>query len=108
MVGLDFLEEVEVFRGLEDERLRALQTCCEEVEFQRGEQIFGIRKDAEYLWAVEKGEVQLAGGSQPGAGPNGYPLIGDETARVNGALTCSTSPCPGRLRGPTLDGRPPA
>ena len=59
MASLDFLERVDVFKGLDDDQLVAVQGCCAEVEFGRGARIFGAREDANYLWIVMDGEVDL-------------------------------------------------
>jgi CRP-like cAMP-binding protein len=59
MVNLDTLEQVEVFKDLDDHRLSAVSRCCTEVEFQRGEGIFRAGEEARYLWAVAEGRVKL-------------------------------------------------
>ncbi|VBB42150.1 putative cAMP-dependent protein kinase, regulatory subunit [uncultured Desulfatiglans sp.] len=84
MVSLDFLEEVEVFRGLDDDRLAALRSCCEEAEFKRGDELFGIGTDAKHLWAVEKGEVTLMGEPSKTAGSAAFPLSSLETSMIFG------------------------
>ena len=59
MIKLDFLEEVEVFKELDDRQLTLIQGCCQEKEYSKGEKIFGINEDPLYLYAVIKGEVEL-------------------------------------------------
>lgn len=59
MVNLDFLEEVEVFEGLDDTRLTAVQRCCQEAEYRRNEKIFDTKTEPLYLWAVMEGTVDL-------------------------------------------------
>ena len=59
MVSLDFLERMEVFKDLDDEQLKAIQVCCREVEFKRGEKIFGAGEEPNYLWTVKEGQVNL-------------------------------------------------
>lgn len=69
---------------MDDDRLAALRTCCEEAEFKRGDELFGIGTDAEYLWAVEKGEVTLMGESSKTAGSREFPLSSLMTSMVFG------------------------
>jgi CRP-like cAMP-binding protein len=59
MTHLDFLEQVEVFKDLDDEQLLAVQGCCEESEYKRDEKIFGVKGKPLFLWAVMEGEVTL-------------------------------------------------
>ncbi len=59
MISLDFLEEVEVFKNLNDDQLDAVRGCCQESEYRRGDQIFGVKEKPLYLWAVIEGEVVL-------------------------------------------------
>lgn len=59
MVNLDFLEEVEVFKDLDNSQLTAIKGCCQGEEYNRGEKIFGVNEDPLYLYAVVKGEVEL-------------------------------------------------
>jgi CRP-like cAMP-binding protein len=62
MVNLDTLENVEVFKELDDHRLSAVGECCTEVVFQRGEGIFKAGEEARHLWAVAEGKVKLEAG----------------------------------------------
>ncbi|MBW1722963.1 MAG: cyclic nucleotide-binding domain-containing protein [Deltaproteobacteria bacterium] len=59
MISLDFLEKVDLFQDLDDERLTAVQGCCEEVEYRRGEKLFGAGEEASNLWIVLDGQVGL-------------------------------------------------
>jgi len=59
MVSLSFLEKVEVFQGLDDDELTAIQACCQEAEFKRGDRIFGTDEEPRHLWAVIEGKVEL-------------------------------------------------
>jgi signal-transduction protein with cAMP-binding, CBS, and nucleotidyltransferase domain len=65
MVSLNFLEDVEVFKELDDDQLVAVKGCCEEVTYGRGDKIFGVKQDPVFLWAVMEGEVDLRQ-EQPG------------------------------------------
>jgi CRP-like cAMP-binding protein len=60
MIGLDMLENVEVFKDLNDKQLSAVQPCCQKVAFQRGEKIIGAGEDPNALWAVLEGRVNLS------------------------------------------------
>jgi signal-transduction protein with cAMP-binding, CBS, and nucleotidyltransferase domain len=59
MVTLDFLENVEVFRELNDNQLTEIQKCCQVVEFSRGDKIFSTGGEPLYLWVVMAGQVTL-------------------------------------------------
>jgi CRP-like cAMP-binding protein len=59
MVSLYFIEKTEVFKDLNDEQMAAVQNCCEQVEFQRGDKIFGVGDEARYPWIVTEGQVDL-------------------------------------------------
>lgn len=59
MISLDFLEKVEVFKGLDDDQLTAVQGCCQEQEFDRGDKIFAHGENASRLYAVMSGQVDL-------------------------------------------------
>jgi len=59
MVGLSVLEKVEVFKGLNDERLATIQKYVEECEYQKGDKLFSDGDDALHLWVVIEGDVDL-------------------------------------------------
>lgn len=59
MVGIDFLKKSEVFKGLTDAQLTAVQTCCHEMEFQQDNKILAEGEDANYLWLVMAGQVDI-------------------------------------------------
>ena len=56
---LDFLEKVDLFKGMEDDRIEVIRTCCEEAEFKRGERIFRGGEDADFLYVVMEGQIEL-------------------------------------------------
>jgi len=59
MISLEFLEKVELFNGLEDKQLRAVQACCDIEEYERGQQLFAEGDASTHLWIVKKGAVAL-------------------------------------------------
>ena len=59
MVTLDFLENVEVFKELNDNQLTEIQKCCQVVEFSRDDKIFSTGEEPLYLWVVMEGQVTL-------------------------------------------------
>ena len=59
MVSLDFLEGVELFEGLDDDQLTAIQELCLEAEYRRGDMVFGLKDEPHYLYAVMEGEIAL-------------------------------------------------
>ena len=64
MISLDFLEKVEVFQDLDDGQLAAVQTCCQEAEFRRGDMLFAAGEKTTCLWVVVEGQVHLREESQ--------------------------------------------
>jgi len=59
MITLDFLENVEVFKDLNDDQLTRIQKHCREAEFSGGDKIFSTGEKSEYLWVVMEGQVAL-------------------------------------------------
>jgi len=59
MISLDFLEQVAVFKNLNDNQLSAIQECAEAVEFKKGERIFTQGESATDVWIAREGEVEL-------------------------------------------------
>ena len=59
MIGLEFIEKVEIFQGLNHEQLAEILKCCEEKEFQKEARLFEKGQDADYLWIVMEGTVDL-------------------------------------------------
>ena len=59
MINLEFIEKVEIFRGLNPDQLANIMICCEENEFQDEARLFEKGEDADYLWIVMKGAVDL-------------------------------------------------
>lgn len=59
MTDIDFLENVQIFNGLDREQLAEILQHCEKVYFEPGTRIFEQGEDARYLWIVEKGRVDL-------------------------------------------------
>ena len=56
---LDFLETVRLFRDLEDEQIEAIRPCCEEADFKRGDQVFKGGENADFLYVVMEGQIEL-------------------------------------------------
>ena len=59
MIGLDFLEKVDVFNRLNDNQLNSIQDCAELVAFEKGELIFKQGDSASNVWIVVEGGVEL-------------------------------------------------
>ena len=59
MTTLDFLENVKVFKELNDDQLTRIQKYCQEAKFSRGDKIFGTGEKPKYLWVVMEGQVAL-------------------------------------------------
>ncbi|MBF0303155.1 MAG: cyclic nucleotide-binding domain-containing protein [Desulfamplus sp.] len=59
MVNLDFLEQSEIFKGLDNDHFEEIQKYCDIKEFRRGDKIFSEGEDAKYLCIVLEGQVDL-------------------------------------------------
>lgn len=59
MLSIDFLEKSELFKGLNDDQLTAVQICCQEKDFRRGEMVFGKDQAVGDLYLVREGQVDL-------------------------------------------------
>ena len=59
MTTLDFLAEVNVFQGLENEKLTEIEKCCHEKVFGYETQLMSEGEDAIHLWIVREGRVDL-------------------------------------------------
>ncbi len=82
MISLDFLKKVEVFKGLNDEQLAAVQECCEEKVFQSGDRLFREGEDAAHLCVMMEGQVDIR-----------FDLHGQSTSEANNisSLTGTTT-----------------
>jgi (2Fe-2S) ferredoxin len=59
MADLNFLREIEVFKGLDNAQLGSIQACCSEEEFHQDEQLFAEKEKALCFWIVKGGSVKL-------------------------------------------------
>ena len=59
MKTIDLLNQVEIFKGLDQAQLNAVKDCCQIKTFVEGEKIFGEGEEASVLWAVIEGRVDL-------------------------------------------------
>lgn len=59
MISLEFLEQVDVFKKLNDDQLSAIQKCAEAVDFKKGDRIFEQGDIASHVWIVLEGDVEL-------------------------------------------------
>ena len=59
MVSLELMDKIEMFQGLDDDQLTAIQNSCSEAEFNRGDKLFSQGDLATHLWIVLEGQVDL-------------------------------------------------
>ncbi len=59
MIGLDFLENVEAFSGLNDDQLKGILESSSIEKFERGGRLFAQGEEATHLWIVKSGQVDL-------------------------------------------------
>ena len=59
MINIDFLDQVQIFQGLNHEQLTKILEFCEEAQFEPGSKLFKQGEDAVYLWIVMEGQVDL-------------------------------------------------
>lgn len=66
----EFLGQVEVFRGLTSPQLKLIEPCCQINTFKQENRLFREDEEAEYLWALISGKVDLR-----------FELPGEETSQ---------------------------
>ena len=59
MISLEFLKNVEIFQGLNNEQLAEIIKCSEEEELQHETRLFEKGENAAYLWILKEGRVEL-------------------------------------------------
>jgi len=59
MSGLDVLEKVEIFKGLNHDQLNAVKKGGREKEYLFGGRLFAEGEDADRIWLVLEGQVDL-------------------------------------------------
>ena len=59
MVELELLAQLEPFRDLDKKQLSKLVPKCEIIEFFKGDKLFTEGDNAEHLWVVMDGSVDL-------------------------------------------------
>ena len=59
MTSLDFMDKVEMFAGLSDPQLQAIENISETAEYKKSDVIFKHGDTAGHLWIVLDGELQL-------------------------------------------------
>ncbi len=59
MVRLDYLANVQVCQGLDVHQLAKVAEVCREVSFQKDERIFKGGEEADFLYFLQEGEVDL-------------------------------------------------
>ena len=59
MISLEFIKNVEIFQGLNDEQLTEIIKCGQEEVFPHETRLFEKGENAAYLWIVQEGRVDL-------------------------------------------------
>ena len=59
MLILYFLKKVDIFKGLDDVQLELISTGCHEKEYQAGDRLFAEGENADRVWIVMDGRVDL-------------------------------------------------
>lgn len=59
MISQNFLKKTDVFKDLDDDRLQTVANYAEPVEFEKGVRIFIHGDDANNLWILTEGDVEL-------------------------------------------------
>lgn len=59
MGGLDFLEKVDIFKGLSREELKAVNKGARQKQYLYGDRLFAEGEDADRIWLVIDGQVDL-------------------------------------------------
>ena len=59
MVLIYFLKKVDIFRGLDDDQLKQIAEGCDEKEYQSGNRLFAEGENADRVWIVIEGQVDI-------------------------------------------------
>lgn len=59
MVTLELLKSIKAFSNMDEEQLLALKPHCETLEYRQDERLFREGDDAQHLWYIVEGEVDL-------------------------------------------------
>jgi len=59
MVLIYFLKKVDIFKGLDDDQLKQIAEGCDEKEYQSGSRLFAEGENADRVWIVMEGQVDL-------------------------------------------------
>lgn len=59
MINLDFLKEVDIFKGLDENQLASVQRGCREKEYRDGDRLFREGEKADHIWVVVEGRIDL-------------------------------------------------
>ena len=98
MISLEFLEQVNVFRKLNDDQLSAIQKCAESIDFKKDDRIFEQGDIASHVWILLEGDVELRTESGDQEGRTGSSPAFMSEAQAFG-WTCFVQPYRYRLSG---------
>ena len=59
MIGNDFLQSVGIFKGLDENQLSTVWSCCQEEQYPADTKLFGEGEQATHLYIVKAGQVDL-------------------------------------------------
>ena len=99
MINPDFLKKADVFKDLNDDSLRTVLNCGEQVEFEKGARIFTHGTDATHVWILVEGDVELRSEPSGMAVPSKTPPVSFTSAAQAFGWTCFVSPFKYRLSG---------
>lgn len=99
MISIDFLKKSDVFKDLNDDRLRKLLSCGEQAVFEKGARIFTQGDDATHLWIVAEGDVELRSETPGMAVMEKAPSVSFTSAARTFGWTCFVPPYKYRLSG---------
>lgn len=59
MIAREMLRDLEPFKNMNESQLKRLQAHCQEMEFGKGDRLFSEGDDAQHLWVVRDGRIDL-------------------------------------------------
>lgn len=59
MTSIKFLNNIEVFKGLEESQIEHILDAFEEMEYQSGDRLFADGEPASHIWIVKEGQIDL-------------------------------------------------
>jgi NADP-reducing hydrogenase subunit HndB len=91
MIDLEFLKNVRVFNGLNEDQLKKIRAECREENYKKGDRLFREGEVARYIWIMIDGQVDIRF-DLPGRESSPESTLYSETARKTFGWSSFVSP----------------